>query len=364
MTMKSSALSRPGATELPAEKLRALAVPLLGALLVVVLVVCATIGSMPMSARFVAGLPLRKLGALAASATDDQKDAVLLAIRLPRLALGMLIGSTLAISGVALQGLFRNALADPALLGISSGAALGAVTSIVFGANVMHLLPAAVLPFVLPLAAFGGAIAAMAAVERMARFDGRTSITMLLLAGIAVNALCQAAMGFCVYVANDAQLRTITFWNLGSLGGATWTTVLGAGPLLLVPLVVLPWFARSLDAILLGEAEAGHLGVSVDRTKRFVFALVALGIGASVAAAGILGFVGLVVPHLLRLLLGPGHRALMPATAIAGAILLLVADALARTIVAPAELPLGLLTAAIGTPFFLVLLRRERRTFA
>ena len=341
-----------------------LAVPLLLVLFVLTLVVCATIGSVPMSPGFVAGMPFRKLGVIASSAADAQNDAVLLAIRAPRLVLGMLIGSTLALSGVAVPVNKHNDLADPALLGISSGSALGAVASIVFGAHVIHVLSASVMPFVLPFAAFAGAMVSMVAIERMARFEGRTSITMLLLAGIAVNALCQAAMGFCVYMANDAQLRTITFWNLGSLGGATWTTVLSAAPFLSVPLLVLPRCARSLDAILLGEAEAGHLGVSVERTKRIVFMLVALGVGASVASAGIIGFVGLVVPHLLRLALGPKHRILMPATALAGATLLLIADAVARTIVSPAELPLGLVTAAIGTPFFLALLVRERRSLA
>lgn len=336
----------------------------LGALylaLVLVFVGTSTIGSMPISAGHVASLPLRTLGLVASAPHAMDLDAVLVSIRFPRLVLSVLIGSALALSGVGMQGLFRNALADPALLGISSGAALFAVATIAMAPLFASFVPMRVMPYVLPVAAFAGAMLAMVFVQSIGRREGRTSITLLLLGGIAVNAIAQALMGLLVYSANDAQLRNITFWNLGSVGATTWSTVLGAAPLLLVPVIVLPRFGRPLDAIVLGEAEAGHLGVPVERVKRRVFAIVALGVGASVAAAGILGFVGLVVPHLLRLALGPRHHTLLLAAAPAGACLLLLADAFARTVVAPAELPLGIVTAAIGTPFFLALLLRERK---
>jgi iron complex transport system permease protein len=183
----------------------------------------------------------------------------------------------------------------------------------------------------------------------------------LLLAGVAVSALAGAATGLLTYLATDAQLRTITFWSMGSLGGATWPALVGAAPCLLAAIVGLPWQARALDALALGEAEAAHLGFRVQRTKRIVLALSALAVGAGVAVAGVLGFVGLVVPHLLRLILGPSQRGLLVGSSLLGASLLVLADDLARVVVAPAELPLGLVTAAFGTPFFLGLLLRERR---
>lgn len=329
--------------------------------LAIVFIGTSTIGSVPISAGEVATLPLRKLGLVATTAHALDHDAVLVSIRFPRLVLGTLIGAALALSGVGMQGLFRNPLADPALLGISSGAALFAVSTIAMAPLFESVVPSAILPYVLPVAAFLGAVLAMLFVQSIGRREGRTSITLLLLGGIAVNAIAQALMGLVVYSADDAQLRNITFWNLGSVGATTWSTVLGSAPFLLVPVFVLPRFGRPLDAIVLGEAEASHLGGAVERVKRRVFAVVALGVGASVAAAGILGFVGLVVPHLLRLALGPRHRTLLFAAAPAGSSLLLLADAFARTVVAPAELPLGIVTATIGTPFFLALLLRERK---
>ncbi|AKV02802.1 Hemin ABC transporter, permease protein [Labilithrix luteola] len=335
----------------------------LGGLLVLFLVTLAwsaTIGGVPIPVSDVFRAVFAKVG-LSAD-VDATTASVLFGIRAPRLVLGVLVGAALAMSGAALQGLFRNALADPALLGISSGAALGAVSAIVLGASIASALPAWLAPYLLPTIAFVGAMASMVVVQRIARDGFRTAVSMLLLAGIAINALCQATMGLLVYTATDAQLRNITFWNLGSLGGATWGAVWSAGPFLVIALVALPRFARSLDAIVLGEAEAGHLGFSVERVKRVVFAIVALAVGASVAVSGILGFVGLVVPHLLRLALGPSHRTLIVAAGLCGASLLLLADAFARTVVAPAELPLGIVTAAIGTPFFLALLLREKRT--
>lgn len=339
---------------------RRLAIGGLTVLFVATLAWSATIGGVPIPVSDVLRAVLAKIGL--SHDVDATTVSVLFGIRAPRLVLGALIGAALAMAGAALQGLFRNALADPALLGISSGAALGAVSAIVLGASIGSVLPTWFAPYLLPVVAFVGALGSMMIVQRIARDGFRTAVSMLLLAGIAINALCQAMMGLLVYTATDAQLRNITFWNLGSLGGATWGSVWSAGPFLVVALVVLPRFARSLDAIVLGEAEAGHLGFSVERVKRVVFALVALAVGASVAVSGIIGFVGLVVPHLLRLALGPSHRTLIVAAGLCGASLLLLADAFARTVVAPAELPLGIVTAGIGTPFFLALLLREKRT--
>ncbi len=307
---------------------------------------------------------LRTLGMLAGLPMAEvlpQHEAVILSIRLPRTLLGLLVGAGLAVAGAAMQGLFRNPLADPSLIGVSAGAALAAVSVIVLGGHGLAFLTQALGPFSLPIAAFIGGLFTTLLVYRLASRDGRTSVTTLLLAGIAINALAGAGTGLLTYLADDQQLRTLTFWSMGSLGGATWPTVGSAALLIALPLLVLPLLARTLNALLLGEAEAGHLGIAVQRMQPLIVALAALAVGAAVAVSGIIGFVGLVVPHLLRLALGPDHRLLLPGAALLGGSLLLLADLLARTLVAPAELPIGILTALIGGPFFLALLLRWQR---
>ena len=292
--------------------------------------------------------------------TADPMVPVLTQIRLPRLVMAVLIGAALAVAGAAMQGLFRNPLADPGLIGVSAGAALAATLWLALKPNlaVLSLLPAAAM---LPLAAFiGGGIAALAAL-RLAQRDGHTSVATLLLAGLSINAIALAAIGLLQQLTDDATLRDITRWMLGSLGKAGWPEIAAAAPLLLAPVLLLPREARALDALLLGEAEAGHLGVDVERLKLRVLLLSVLAVGASVALAGMIGFVGLLAPHLLRLLAGPGHRLLLPASALFGAALLLLADTAARTIAAPLELPVGALTALLGGPFFLWLLARYRQ---
>jgi iron complex transport system permease protein len=256
--------------------------------------------------------------------------------------------------------LFRNPLADPALAGISPGAGLAAATAIVVGDRLLAASKTTV-PFeILPVAAIAGALVATTILYRLATRSGRTSIATLLLAGIAIGALANAGIGFLVFLADDRQLRDITFWLLGSLGGATWGKALAIAPFFALMCVGLPFIARGLDLIVLGEAEAFHMGIAVERLKRIAIVLVAASTGAAVAVAGVIGFVGIVVPHLLRLVIGPGHRLLLPSALCLGAILLLVADTFARVIAAPAELPIGIVTAAIGAPFFLSLLLRQR----
>ncbi|MBX3185362.1 MAG: iron ABC transporter permease [Labilithrix sp.] len=317
-----------------------------------------SIGSVPIAPSEILAMIARHPGASA------EHEAVFFAIRAPRVLLGLLVGAGLGMSGAAMQGIFRNPLVDPGLLGVSSGAALGAVSAIVLGARAAGALPPSVAGHLVALAAFGGALGAMTLVQRFAGGGGRAAVTTLLLAGIAINALAGALTGVVTFLANDAQLRTLTFWSFGSLGAATWKTSLATAPFVVLPLVVLPRLARPLDALLLGDDEAGHVGFSVERTKRVVLAMSALAVGAAVAVAGIIAFVGLVVPHLARLALGARHRTLLPASAALGATLLLVADVVARTAASPAELPLGMLTAIMGTPLFLALLARERRRLA
>ena len=287
---------------------------------------------------------------------DDTSAAVLYAIRAPRVIAAFAVGAALAAGGAALQSLFRNPLADPGLLGVSSGAALAAVAVIVLGERVMHVVPPDLRAWLLPLAAFLGGLIATVIVYRLAAREGITLVGTLLLAGIAVNALAAAGIGMLVFVADDQQLRTLIFWTMGGFGGVTWTAI---APALLVLVVTVPTLlpaAHLLDALALGEREAGHVGVDVERLKRRLVAQVALAVGAGVAIAGTVGFVGLIAPHIVRLLLGPAHRTLLPAAALFGGAFLVLADALARTIVAPAELPIGVLTALVGGPFFLWLL--------
>ena len=302
---------------------------------------------------------LRLAGVPLAADGLQQAELILGQIRMPRTLLGLAVGAVLALCGVAMQGLFRNPLADPGLIGVSSGAALGAAIAIVGGAA-LGGLPELFAPYLLSLCAFLGGLVVTALVYRLGRRNGQTSVTTMLLAGIALNALAFACIGLFTYLADDATLRTLTFWNLGSLNGASYARL---WPLLLVTLAVALWLprrAQALNALLLGESEARHLGVAVERLKRELVFCTALGVGAAVAAAGMIGFIGLVVPHLVRLLVGPDHRVLLPASALAGASLLLLADLFARLILAPAELPIGIVTALIGAPFFLYLLLRGR----
>ncbi|MFZ2100464.1 MAG: iron ABC transporter permease [Oricola sp.] len=293
-------------------------------------------------------------------ALDVADRIVVFDIRLPRAMLGVLIGAALAVSGAIMQGVLRNPLADPGLVGVSAGAGLGAVSFIVLQAGV--LAPAAMLfgIYAIPIAAFSGGLVSTLLLYRISTRHGRTSVATMLLAGIALGALAGAFTGLLVFRADDRELRDVTFWGLGSLAGATWTKNLMAAPLILPVLVALPLMARSLNALALGEASARHLGVDVQRFKNIAILCVAAATGASVAVTGGIGFVGIVVPHLLRLAIGPDHRYLLPASALLGAVLLLFADAVARQIVAPAELPIGIVTASVGAPFFLWLLLRKR----
>ncbi|MBS9478323.1 FecCD family ABC transporter permease [Ancylobacter radicis] len=289
-----------------------------------------------------------------------RETVIVLDIRLPRTLLGLLVGASIAMAGALMQGIFRNPLADPALIGVSNGAALAAVIWIVLGAHIAPLLPMALAEFGLPLMAFTGALIATLALYAIATHQGRTSIPTMLFAGIAIGALAGAGTGLMVFLASDQQLRDFTFWSFGSLGGATWHKVVSMLPFIALLGLVAARLGRALDALALGEAEAFHVGVDVQRTKALAIAAIAAGTGAAVAVAGVIGFVGLVVPHLIRLALGPGHRVLLPAAALLGGALLLGADVLARTLASPAELPLGVVTAALGAPFFIGLLLKRR----
>lgn len=281
-------------------------------------------------------------------------------VRLPRVVLGALVGASLAVSGAVMQGLFRNPLADPGLIGVSAGAGLAAVLVIVLGGAVLAPLTLAIGTFSLPIAAFLGGLVSTLVLYKVATRQGRTSVATMLLAGIALGALAGAVTGILVFVADDRQLRDLTFWQLGSLAGATWLKIGAVAPIMVLSMAATPFLARGLNALALGEATATHLGISVQKLKYITITSVAASVGASVAVSGGIGFVGIVVPHLLRLAMGPDNRYLLPASALLGASLLLLADAVARTIVGPAELPIGIVTAVAGAPFFLWILLRNR----
>jgi len=297
---------------------------------------------------------------LGAAVPDAQQAAILGSIRAPRVLLALLTGAGLGLAGGLMQALFRNPLADPGLIGVSTGAALAAATVIVLGASVLPGASRVLGAWTLPLAAFGGALAFTALVYRIGAARGALSLPLVLLAGIALNALAMAGVGLLSYLATDEQLRNLTFWTFGSLSGAAWSSVGAVTPLVLLALALGLRLARPLNALALGEAQAGHLGVEVMRIKRIAIVLTALAVGSLVALTGVIGFVGLVAPHALRLACGPDHRVVLPGAALLGALLVVLADAAARTWVAPAELPIGVLTAGLGAPFFLALLLRRR----
>jgi iron complex transport system permease protein len=301
---------------------------------------------------------LGRIGLAAELPAGDPQAAVLLGIRLPRVLLAALAGAGLGLAGTVLQGLFRNPLADPGLLGVASGAATGAAIAIV------ALPPQFAGPWLLgelavPLSAFGGSLLATVAVYRLSLRDGRASLGVMLLAGIAVNALAGAAIGFLSSVSSDEQLRNLTFWNLGSLGRADWPMLATLAGLVLPAAALMLGLAAPLNVLLLGESEARHLGVELDSLKRRGIALSALIVGALVSACGMIGFISLIAPHLVRLAAGPDHRRVMPGSALAGATLLVASDTVARTVAAPAEIPIGIVTALLGAPFFLWLLRHR-----
>jgi len=293
----------------------------------------------------------------APSNVEPSQWAIVCNIRLPRVVLALVIGATLAQAGAVTQTLFRNPLADPGLIGVSGGAALAAALILTaIGVNTTS----AYLPYLLPVAAFIGAAAAAALVVRISRRDGETRLGTLLLAGTAINALVAAAVGALAVTASDGGLRALTLWLFGDLGRANWPEIAVAAPVALLACARMQRQVTTLDALLLGESEAMHLGVAVERCKRRLLLMVVIAVACTVALAGMIGFVGLVVPLGVRLLAGPLHRRVLPASALLGAALLTLADTAARTLNAPVEYPVGTITALLGAPIFLVLLLRQR----
>lgn len=304
-------------------------------------------------------LDLLKL--LTPSTLSPTENLVLLHIRLPRTLLCLGVGAILALCGAVMQGLFRNPLADPGIIGVSSGAALGAALSMVLLAPFAALLPAWLGASLTSLMAFAGGLITTLVVYQLARTPQGASVSILLLAGVAIAALSGGILGLLNYLADDETLRDLTLWQMGSMAKSDPFQLALVCATAIMLTILLRRHAHSLNALALGEAEASHLGIDVQSLKRKLVLMAALAVGVSVAAVGIIGFVGLVVPHLVRLLAGPDHRRLLPLSALLGAWLLLLADMLARTLAAPAEMPVGIVTALLGAPFFLWLLLKQKR---
>lgn len=294
-----------------------------------------------------------KLGLADPASVSTRDLAVVWQLRIPRALLGAMVGAALAMAGASLQGLFGNPLADPGIVGVTQGAALGAVSAIVLGAGAFGA-------WTLPLAAFAGAGGAITLTYLLARPGQGSGTATLLLVGIAIAAFCSAMIGFLTYIASESELQSLVFWQMGSLAQADWMDVMAVAPVFVLGTIALLRLATPLDMLALGERQAQHLGLDVKRTRLKLIAFSALLVGAAVAFAGSIGFVGLVVPHVVRLLVGPGHRWLLPVSAVAGALLIVVADTAARTLDPPSEIPLGLFSAALGAPFFLWLVMRQR----
>ena len=300
------------------------------------------------------------LRAVAGSSSTTQIDTILFDIRLPRILLAIFVGAVLATTGAVMQGLFRNPLADPSLIGVSSGASVGASLMIVSAGGFIQG-GALVGISLVSIGAFVGGFTATLLVYRLSTSGMGTSVTTMLLAGIAIGALAGALNSLLSYFSDNDMLRQISLWQMGNLSGASWLKVSIMGVVTILLMGLFPRDSRALNALLLGESEARHLGINVQRVKRRLIVLTALGVGVSVAVAGLVGFVGLIMPHIIRLMIGPDHRWLIPASGLAGAILLVLADSLARVVVIPAELPTGILTAILGAPFFVALLLQQRK---
>ena len=323
--------------------------------LVAVCVVSLGLGQYSLTASEVIGVLLQAVGIQTDWApTAPTAAGVILEIRLPRIVLGILIGAALAVSGVLMQAIFGNPLADAAVVGISSGAALGAALSLTFSLTMLGM-------WTTPAFAFVGGLVAVFSVYFISRSNGRTEVVPLLLTGIAINAIGGAGLAFLTFLGTSSTREQIVFWQLGSLNGALWSNIGLIAPLVAIGIVVALFVARSLDLFALGERTARHLGVRVELLRVVVIVTVALLVCAAVAFAGIIGFVGLVIPHLIRMLIGPAHLPLMIASALGGALLIALADLVARTAVPLADMPIGMITSLVGGPFFLWLLVRTRR---
>lgn len=355
-TSKMPSISKTNASLSTRSMVSALTMVLVGCIL---FSVC--IGALPISLPELWRMILFKVGLVSNENYEEQKALVFWIIRLPRVCLAVLVGAGLGIAGASLQGLFRNPIADATLIGVTSGASLFAVFVIMLNLKYIGIVNELGGAYTISLVSFVGAALTTMLVYQLSKITGEGGVTTMLLCGIAINAFVGSITGLMTYMATDEQLRSITFWNLGSLGGASWTSVMAVAPFVLCSVICMPYLSKALNLLVLGDGQASALGVNMIVLKRQVVVLATMGVGASVAVAGTIGFVGLVVPHIIRTTFGPDHKSLLIGSALGGAIVLTLADTVARTIVAPSELPIGILTALLGTPFFLYILWDQKR---
>lgn len=329
----------------------------LASLLIVCALLSLVLGAMNLPVYDSLLIVVDKLFGANLSQLEEYQQIVVLELRLPRLLLAVFVGAILAQCGAVVQGLFRNPLADPGIIGVSSGAAVGAIVAIV-------VFPAVWGSWTIPTMAFVGGLLTTLLVYGLAQSKSGTSVLILLLAGVAISAFAGAAIGFLSYFADDASLRELNVWQMGSLTGASDANLWLAFTTMVLLMIAFQRRAQALNALLLGEPEARHLGIDVEQLKLQMIILTAVGVGVAVSCSGIIGFVGLVVPHLVRLATGPNHHFLLPLSALLGAVLLMCSDLLARLVVQPAELPVGLVTVLLGAPFFLILLIQQRKNWS
>lgn len=289
------------------------------------------------------------------SSVADSHQTIIWSIRLPRVLLGVLVGASLSMAGAAFQGMFKNPMADPYVIGISSGAALGATIAIVLGVNISFLNISSISLF-----AFIGALTAVFIVYNISRIKNRVPVTSLLLAGIAIGQFLTAIMSF-LMVLYTKDMAKIIYWTMGSLSGKGWGPLVGISLPVIISMILINFFARDLNIMLTGEESAKSLGVDVEKTKIYILILGTFMVSMVVSISGIIGFVGLIIPHIVRMILGPDHRILLPASALVGGIFMTFADTIARTVISPTEIPVGIITALFGGPFFLYLLRKSKK---
>lgn len=354
-TIESSKAAQAAAVRARRTKITVLATGLVIALFVL-LILSAANGQLKLPAGEVLSSLLHKLGLGGSPVTSHpQGESALWTIRFPRVILACLVGAALAVAGAIMQGVFGNPLADPGVVGVSSGAAAAACTAMVFNIAIFGT-------WTTPIFAFIGGLVVTLLVYVMSRSNGRTEVVTLVLTGVAINAVAGAVIAFLTFVGDQQSREQIVFWQLGSLNGTRWQYVVVVLPLVVVGIAAAMMISRKLDLLALGERSARHLGVDVEKLRIFSVVIVAILTAAAVAFCGIISFVGLVIPHIIRMIIGPGHRALIPLSALGGAVLLTGADLIARTAVLYADLPIGMLTSLVGGPFFFYLIRKTRKS--
>jgi len=292
------------------------------------------------------------------------QESVLINIRFPRVILAILVGAGLGTSGAILQGLFRNPLVDPGFIGVSSGAAVGAIISIMFGKLLSNFLPHILQAFLLPILAIIGSFLTIMIVYSLSKVNGKTNVMAMLLSGVAINAIAGSIIGFFVSISSDLELRSFTFWTMGGLDNSDWFIVILVSFFTILPFLFIYKFKTEIDIFMLGDSEAANLGVNVEYLKRKIILISSIMVGISVAFCGMIGFVGLVTPHLIRLFISPNHKYLIPGSALLGSLILVLSDFISKTIISPAQLPIGIVTSAIGAPFFVWLILSQKRRFS